>query len=139
MGTFDGKAARLYVDGELAAGDDLLRPDDLLMMPEADVITLGGGRESGGTIADGTPGYVGDMDEVAIYSTALLPAVISEHYRVGRMLWRQSAPTAIDLDGDGDGDIAMLGGSFTMKPPAMVVATTLPGTVAVMVPSISFL
>ncbi len=73
VATFDGATLALYVngapDGAVEAGAPLDEVDSVLI--------IGDGQGGGG-------GFLGAIDEVAIYGHALSPAQIATHYRVGR-------------------------------------------------------
>ena len=65
-GTYDGKKARLYVDGALVAAQKV----------------IGVGADSGTDLVIGS-GFVGRIDEVAVHNRALIDEELRDHYRSG--------------------------------------------------------
>ncbi len=74
VGTFDGTAATLYVDG-VAAGSAAVTG---AYQPQTGNVL---------EIAQGEPGdnlyFPGQLEEAAVYGTALSPAQVQRHYSVG--------------------------------------------------------
>lgn len=82
----DPRTMKLYVDGRLAAtaeDDTKLPPGLKLLLGQIDQWR-------------GDRPYVGQIDEVAIYPTALEPSVIDAHYKQGRSAPRATSPHSID-------------------------------------------
>lgn len=70
VGTFDGTALRLYVNG-VEVGNAL----NTISLPDGTVGFAIGAK------GDGTPGYFdGSLDEVAVYDRALSPAEVAAHF-----------------------------------------------------------
>jgi hypothetical protein len=72
VGTFDGSKVALYIDAQLQAFTNVATP-----LPEAG-IPWSIGREN--CMVCGTNGYVGSLDELAVYTKALAPDRIVAHY-----------------------------------------------------------
>jgi hypothetical protein len=71
--TFDGTMLLLYVNDARAGAVEAPAPIDAVNA----VLLIGDSQGGGG-------GFIGAIDEVAIYDYALSPAQIASHYRVGR-------------------------------------------------------
>jgi hypothetical protein len=72
VGTFDGSALKLYVDGKEVAS----APDARSAPPQAGTAFIG-------VSGAGTYQFAGDLDEVAVYPKALAADRISAHYAIG--------------------------------------------------------
>jgi hypothetical protein len=75
VATYDGAALRLYIDGSLRATADAGAPAD--DVPATFYV--------GGSLGPYS-GWIGAIDEVAVYDHALLPERVTAHYRAGRGL-----------------------------------------------------
>lgn len=87
--TYDGTNVRLYLDGALVAGPLALAG------PIGTENFAVGGRRTGSNISNQ---YVGDVDEVAVYSRALSAAEVADHFAAMAAV----GPTPLALTGRGD-------------------------------------
>jgi len=74
VGTYDGTTKRMYVDGELAASAAIN-----YLPNTTSPLRIGAGATEGA----GAYWFNGDIDEVAIYDTALSPEQVAHHYHAG--------------------------------------------------------
>lgn len=99
VGTYDGTNLRLYVDGALAAGPTAA----------TNALAYTGNSLAVGSQSGATPGsyFSGQIDEAAIYNTALSAARVTAHYSAGT-----TATTTVDIS-SGSAYLVMSDGTLT--------------------------
>ena len=105
VGTLGANGLSLYVDGRLVAND----PAVVSAEPYSGYWRVGGDRSW-----SGADWFAGDLDEVAVYPTALSASIVAEHHLAGTRGVPDTAPTAaftssvsgltVSVDGSGSAD-----------------------------------
>jgi hypothetical protein len=123
VATYDGTAARLYVDGVLSGTAPGVTVDPNRARP----LRIGAGTTEGAPSA----WWVGKLDEVAVYDRALPAGVVQAHYAAGAGDQIDPLPmAAVRVEGSGERTFARPDGSFRLpglEPGLRTVAVTSAG------------